>query len=163
MTEEDKRVMSVSMFEGDNMVMEHREIRLDPLNEKFFMYLFKALMFTKSSSILYQLLDVINFYIKYETEFQKEIINAQTILWMLQIIEQQNRDKDLCLIAAKTVLLAVNHHKIVFDTQEMAIIEKFNKALENFGGDPRPGQEVLLSSNDEDLVAESKSLELNSR
>ena len=75
--------MSVSMFEGDNMVMEHREIRLDPLNEKFFMYLFKALMFTKSSSILYQLLDVINFYIKYETEFQKEIINAQTILWML--------------------------------------------------------------------------------
>lgn len=74
--------MSVSMFEGDNMVS-MREIRLDPLNEKFFMYLFKALMFTKSSSILYQLLDVINFYIKYETEFQKEIINAQTILWML--------------------------------------------------------------------------------
>ena len=69
----------------------------------------------------------------------------------------------MCLLAAKTVLLAVNHHKIVFDTQEMAIIEKFNKALENFGGDPRPGQEVLISSNDEDLVAESKSLELNSR
>ena len=70
-TEEDKRVMSVSMFEGDNMVMEHREIKLDPLNEKFFVYLFKALMFTKSPSILYQLLDVINFYIKNETEFQK--------------------------------------------------------------------------------------------
>ena len=83
MTEEDKRIMDVSMFEGDNMVMDNREIRLDPLNEKFFMYLFKALMFTKSSSILYQLLDVINFYIKYETDFQKEIINAQTILWML--------------------------------------------------------------------------------
>ena len=68
-TEEEKRAMSVSMFEGDNPVMDHREIRLEPLNEKFFVYLFKALMFTKSRSILYQLLDVINFYIKYDTPF----------------------------------------------------------------------------------------------
>ena len=55
----------------------------------------------------------------------------------------------MCLLAAKTVLLAVNHHKIVFDYQEMAIIEKFNKALENFGGDPRPGQEEKLGSSTE--------------
>ena len=39
-TEEEKRAMSVSMFEGDNPVMDNREIRLEPLNEKFFVYLF---------------------------------------------------------------------------------------------------------------------------
>ena len=61
----------------------------------------------------------------------------------------------MCLLAAKSVLLAVNNHKIVFDYQEMAIIEKFNRALENFGGEPRPGQEVLISSNDEDMEAAS--------
>ena len=28
----------------------------------------------------------------------------------------------------------VNNHQIVFDYQEMAIIKKFNKALDNIGG-----------------------------
>ena len=63
------------------------------------------------------------------------------------------------------MLLAVNHHKIVFDYQEMAIIEKFNRALENFGGDPRPSSNIL-SSNGGELLAESKTLEtggINSR
>ena len=39
------------------------------------------------------------------------------------------------MLAAKTVLKVVTNHQIVFDYQEMAIIKKFNKALENIGQD----------------------------
>ena len=63
--------------------LDEREISLDPLNEKFFMYVFKALLYSKNRRILYQLLDVINFYIKHETPHQVEVINPSTILWML--------------------------------------------------------------------------------
>jgi hypothetical protein len=30
---------------------------------------------------------VINFYIKHATEYQERVINASTILWMLQILD----------------------------------------------------------------------------
>ena len=52
---------------------------------------------------------------------------------MLKIIDTHKEDADLCLLAAKTVLKVVNNHQIVFDYQEMAIIKKFNKALDNIG------------------------------
>ena len=52
---------------------------------------------------------------------------------MLTIIDTHKEDYDLCLLAAKTVLKVVNNHQIVFDYQEMAIIKKFNKALDNLG------------------------------
>ena len=97
------------------------------------MYVFKALLYTKNCRILYQLLDVINFYIKHETPYQKNVINPSSIIWMLEIIETQKDDSDLCLLAAKTVLKVVNNHQIIFDYQEMSIIEKFNKALDNIG------------------------------
>ena len=113
--------------------LDEREISLDPLNEKFFMYVFKALLYSKNRRILYQLLDVINFYIKHETPHQVEVINPSTILWMLQIIDTHHDDSDLCLLAAKTVLKVVTNHQIIFDYQEMAIIKKFNKALDNIG------------------------------
>ena len=44
-----------------------RNIQLEPLNEKFFQFVFKALLFTKDRKILYRILDVVNFYIKHET------------------------------------------------------------------------------------------------
>ena len=50
-----------------NDELDERELNLDELNEKFFMYVFKALLYSKERRILYQLLDVINFYIKHET------------------------------------------------------------------------------------------------
>ena len=50
-----------------NDELDERELELDHLNEKFFMSVFKALLYTKNRRILYQLLDVINFYIKHET------------------------------------------------------------------------------------------------
>lgn len=34
-------------------------------------------------------------------------------------------------MAAKTILRVVDNHQIIFDYQEMAIIKKFNKALDN--------------------------------
>ena len=42
---------------------------LDPLNEKFFMFVFESLLYTKNQRILYQLLDIVNFYIKNKTQF----------------------------------------------------------------------------------------------
>ena len=44
-------------------------------------------------------------------------------------------DHDLCLFAARTVLKVVNNHQIIFDYQEMAIIKKFNRALDQAGED----------------------------
>ncbi len=116
-----------------NDELDQRELKLDELNEKFFMFVFKALLYTKNRRILYQLIDVINFYIKHDTPYQKDVINPSTILWLLQIIDTHKADHDLCLLAAKTVLKVVNNHQIVFDYQEMAIIKKFNKALDNMG------------------------------
>ena len=37
----------------------------------------------------------------------------------------------MSLLAAKTILKVVDSHQIIFDYQEMAIIKKFNKALDN--------------------------------
>ncbi len=52
-----------------NDELDQRELKLDELNEKFFMFVFKALLYTKNRRILYQLIDVINFYIKHETPY----------------------------------------------------------------------------------------------
>jgi uncharacterized protein YejL (UPF0352 family) len=97
------------------------------------MSVFKALLYSQNRRILYQMLDVINFYIMHETPYQKEVINPSTILWMLKIIDTHKEDYDLCLLAAKTVLKVVNNHQIEFEYQEIAIINKFTKALDNLG------------------------------
>ena len=47
--------------------MDNRDIDLEPLNEKYFISVFKALLFTKNVRILYRLVDVVNFYINHET------------------------------------------------------------------------------------------------
>lgn len=67
---------------------------------------------------------------------------------MLKIIDTHKEDADLCLLAAKTVLKVVNNHQIVFDYQEMAIIKKFNKALDNIGG--LNGDDVAAPDTDTD-------------
>lgn len=73
-----------------------------------------------------------NFYIKNKTQYQSKVINAQIILWMLEILCKQGKDdQELSLLAAKTILRVVDNHQIIFDYQEMAIIKKFNKALDN--------------------------------
>ena len=51
---------------------------------------------------------------------------------MLEILCKQGKDdQELSLLAAKTILRVVDNHQIIFDYQEMAIIKKFNKALDN--------------------------------
>jgi len=99
--------------------------------------------------ILYLLLDVVNFYIKHNTEYQKDIINAGTILWMLTILDKNGKDQDLSLLVAKSVLRIVDNHQILFDYQEMAIIKKFNRALENLNKDPKDHD--CATSDDDDL------------
>ncbi len=66
LTEAEKRLLSVNMFNDE---LDRRELQLDELNEKFFVSVFKALLYTKNRRILYQLLDVINFYIMHETPY----------------------------------------------------------------------------------------------
>ena len=154
---EEKRELSVNMFSDE---LDVRELKLDELNEKFFMYVFMALLCSQNRRILYQLLDVVNFYIMHETPYQEKVINPSIILWMLKIIDQHKDDADLCLLAAKTILKVVNNHQIVFDYQEMAIIKKFNKALDNIGGERSwvPGEfEEPETSMASALIAESSS------
>ena len=84
---------------------------------------------------------------------------------MLQIIDTHKEDSDLCLLAAKTVLKVVNNHQIVFDYQEMAIIKKFNKALDNVSGDMSgseggPGRTLGMSINQGEMIdGDDKSLD----
>lgn len=47
--------------------LDTREIELECLNEKYFLKVFKALLFTKNVRILYRLVDVVNFYILHRT------------------------------------------------------------------------------------------------
>jgi hypothetical protein len=69
-----------------------RFLELEPLNEKYFMFVFKALLFTKDRKILYRLLDVVNFYIKHDTQMQFEIVEPSIILWMLKILDKHRSD-----------------------------------------------------------------------
>ena len=80
LTTEEKRQLSVNLGKDE---CDQRDIVLNGLNEKFFMFVFQALLYSRNVRILYLLLDVVNFYIKHQTEYQKEVINAATILWML--------------------------------------------------------------------------------
>jgi hypothetical protein len=75
-----KERLSINLIKDE---CDERPIVLDALNEKFFMFVFQALLYSKNRRILYLLLDVINFYIKHATEYQDKVINAATILWML--------------------------------------------------------------------------------
>ena len=61
----------------------------------------------------------------------------------------------MCLLVAKTVLKIVDNHQILFDYQEMAIIKKFNKALENLNKDPNLPDEP--TSSEEEKVEEESS------
>ena len=74
------------------------------------MYVFKALLFSKNPKIVYQLLDVVNFYVMHETQYQKEILDPSIILWMLKILHKHRKDRDLCLLAAKTILRVLTNH-----------------------------------------------------
>ena len=107
MTQSQKEGLSINLTKDE---CDEREITLDALNEKFFMFVFQALLYSKNRRILYLLLDVINFYIKHATEYQDKVINAATILWMLQILDHSRKDRALCLLVAKTVLKIVDNH-----------------------------------------------------
>lgn len=102
------------------------------LNEQYFLKVFEALRHTKNPEILKKLLKVIKFYIYQDTSAcQKDIIKPDTILWMLEIMEEQKHSKYLCCLTSATLLEIVSKHEIHFDYQEVAIIKKFNLALQN--------------------------------
>ena len=120
---------------NDNIMLNEKPLELDALNEKFFMYVFKALLYTENRRILYYLLDVVNFYVTQKTNYQGHVICPDTILWILELISKYKHDKELALFVAKTVLRIVNNHQIAFDYQELAIIKAINQALDNLNGD----------------------------
>jgi hypothetical protein len=79
-----------------------------------------------------KLLKVIKFYItQSDSPYQKSIIEPQTILWMLEMMESQRYQKYLCCVSASVLLKIVTQHEIHFNYQEVAIIKKFNQALQN--------------------------------
>ena len=101
-------------------------------NEKYFLKVFHALWPTRNPEILKKMLKVIQFYITQDdSPCQKDIIKPDTILWMLEIMEHQKENKYLCCLTSATLLNIVSRHEIHFDYQEVAIIKKFNHALQN--------------------------------
>lgn len=102
-------------------------------NEAYFIKVFQALTHTSEPKILERLLQVIAFYIDLDqSECQRrDIITPHTILWMLEIVEHQRTEKYLCCLTARVLLDIVSRHQILFDYQEVAIIKKFNLALQN--------------------------------
>ena len=60
--------LQIHMF-NDNIMLNEKPLELDALNEKFFMYVFKALLYTENRRILYYLLDVVNFYVTQKTNY----------------------------------------------------------------------------------------------
>jgi len=90
-----------------------------------------ALKFSRNSDILLKLLKVIKFYIEFPSPLQKDVINPDTILWLLEVMEIHRSKKLLGCKAARILLEIVSTHQIVFDYQEVAIIKKFNQALQN--------------------------------
>lgn len=114
----------------DNRAKDTSEVAL--VNENYFVKVFYSLMHTRNPKILLRMLKVINFYIHQDTsQFQKQIIDPQTILWMLEILEHQREEKYLCCCTSSTLLSIVSKHEIHFFYQEVAIIKKFNLALQN--------------------------------
>ena len=120
--------------------------------------MFKALKHSSDPKILIKLLKVIKFYINLDqSQIQLQIISPDTILWMLGIIEVQhkNNQKYLSCLCSSTLLKIVSKHEILFDYQEVAIIRKFNLALQNIdvfdlGGDDEQEEEppIVVENNE---------------
>lgn len=101
-------------------------------NEQYYVKVFSALKHSKNPLILKRILKVIKFYIYQDNSTcQRDIINPHTILWMLEIMENHRFEKYLCCLTSNTLLQIVSKHEIHFDYQEVAIIKKFNLALQN--------------------------------
>jgi hypothetical protein len=79
-----------------------------------------------------KMLKVIAFYLNCDSsKYQKQIIEPQMILWMLEIIEFKKDEKYLCCLTASILLNIVSKHEIHFYHQEVAIIKKFNITIQN--------------------------------
>jgi len=50
--------------------------------------MFHTLMYSQDHDTLLKVLKVIKFYIRYKSPLQKEVINPETILWLLQVLEE---------------------------------------------------------------------------
>lgn len=79
---------------------------------------------------------------------------------MLKILQKHRKDAELSLLTAKTILRVVANHQIEFEYQEMAIIKKFNLALENIDADPNA--EIAKDSDSEELEQEQEPSEQES-
>jgi hypothetical protein len=79
------------------------------------------------------------------------VINPDTILWLLKILNKHESDIELTCRAGVALLEIVQIHHIKFDYQEVAIIRKFNKALQNLGiFMPHQIDEASICSSDEE-------------
>lgn len=61
---------------------------------------------------------------------------------MLEILQRHRNERYLCCVTSAVLLSIVSKHEIHFDYQEVAIIKKFNKALQNIDGFESEGKET---------------------
>jgi len=97
----------------------------------YFLHVFSALKHSTDKAVLFCVISYIKCYVHRPSQVQKDVVNPDTIIWLLEVLEEHKHDKKLCLASAKTLLAFVSNHSIVFDYQEVAIIKKFNHALQN--------------------------------
>lgn len=67
-------------------------------------------MHAENHEILLKVLKVIKFYIRYKSPLQPQVIHPDTILWLLQVLEEQRNDRLLCCKAAVILLDMVSEH-----------------------------------------------------
>lgn len=112
-------------------------------NEQYFNSVFKALMKCRSSKVLIKMLKVLQYYSdSFKSQKDKErsscwsdLINADSILWLLNLIIKHIKNKYLCCLASLTLLGIVENHQIIIDVHEQAIKKAFNRvflSMENF-------------------------------
>lgn len=74
----------------------------------------------------------------------------------------QRNEKYLCCLTSSTLLNIVSKHEIHFGYQEVAIIKKFNLALQNtdvFGSEPEESEEADSSCADDSSLKEEEQID----
>jgi hypothetical protein len=122
---------------NDKENLRHGDAAQKNRNEQFFVSVFKTLMRVNEIETIYKLLEVIKFYsdnfVKEDKEggntCWKQIINPDTILWLLELIKTNIENKHLSCLCSLTLLGIVEKHELEIEYQQQAIIKLFNQIL----------------------------------
>lgn len=107
------------------------QYQINKQNERYFIQVFLALKKCDDEAILSQLLKIINYFTDKEPGDCQipELINADTIDWLLDIMQTYEHNKYLSCLSSLTLLSIVDKHTVVINHQENSIVKKFHKVL----------------------------------